>query len=115
VTSSIDTEVDALSGGNAQKVVFAKWMYGPAQVFLLDEPTAGVDIGAKADILELIRAFAREGKAVVVISSEFEELLAVATRILVIRKGRIVAEREAAQTSEDELVKLAGGLQKTAG
>ena len=115
VTSSIDTEVDALSGGNAQKVVFAKWMYGQARVFLLDEPTAGVDIGAKADILELIRAFAREGKAVVVVSSEFEELLAVATRILVIRKGRIVAEREAAQTSEDELVKLAGGLQKTAG
>ncbi|MBV9228949.1 MAG: sugar ABC transporter ATP-binding protein [Chloroflexi bacterium] len=110
VAPSIDTEVSALSGGNAQKVVFAKWLYGNASVFLLDEPTSGVDIGAKADILELIRNFAREGKAVIVVSSEFEELLAVATRIMVMSKGRIVAERRVTDTSEDELVMLASGL-----
>ncbi|WP_052889368.1 sugar ABC transporter ATP-binding protein [Thermogemmatispora carboxidivorans] len=110
VAPSTAVPVDSLSGGNAQKVVFAKWMYGPVKVFLLDEPTVGVDVGAKAEILELIRRFAREGKAVVLVSSEFEELLAVAQRILVVHQGRIVAERLAAETSEDELVRLASGL-----
>lgn len=105
-----DTLVSELSGGNAQKVVFAKWLYGDARVFLLDEPTAGVDVGAKAEILELIRRFARDGKAVVIVSSEFEELLAVADRILIIRGGDIVAERHRRSTTEQELVGLASGL-----
>jgi ribose transport system ATP-binding protein len=99
-----------LSGGNAQKVVFAKWLYGGASVFLLDEPTVGVDVETKAEILELIRRFAREGKGAVVVSSEFEEILAVAHRILVINRGRIVAERRASETSEEELLALASGL-----
>jgi len=110
VARSPDTPVGALSGGNAQKVVFAKWLYGDARVFLLDEPTVGVDVGTKSDILELVRGFARAGKAVVVVSSEFGELLAMAHRILVIRQGRVVAERRAAETSEYELVALSGGL-----
>ncbi|KAB8195518.1 ATP-binding cassette domain-containing protein [Nonomuraea phyllanthi] len=99
-----------LSGGNAQKVVFGKWLYGGARVFLLDEPTAGVDVGAKADILELVRRFAAGGGAVLVVSSEFEELLAVATRVLVVREGRVVAERAAHETSEEELLMLANGF-----
>ncbi|MER7504479.1 sugar ABC transporter ATP-binding protein [Nonomuraea pusilla] len=99
-----------LSGGNAQKVVFGKWLYGGARVFMLDEPTAGVDVGAKADILELVRAFAAGGGAVLVASSEFEEILAVATRVLVVREGRIVAERPAHETSEEELLMLANGF-----
>lgn len=115
VTRSADAPVSSLSGGNAQKVVFAKWLYGGASVFLLDEPTVGVDVETKAEILELIRRFAREGKAAIVVSSEFEELLAVAHRILVIRRGRIVAERRAAETSEEELLSLASGLGARAG
>lgn len=107
---SPDTEVVDLSGGNAQKIVFAKWLYGNATLFLLDEPTAGVDIGAKAEILELVKKFARDGKSVIIVSSEFEELLAVADRVLIIRDGHIVAERDSAATSEHELVGLVSGL-----
>ncbi len=110
IAPSANTVVGALSGGNAQKVVFGKWIYSNASVFLLDEPTVGVDVGTKADILELVRGFARAGRAIVVVSSEFEELTAMAERILVIRQGRIVAERMANETSEHELVALAGGL-----
>lgn len=110
VAPGVAADVAQLSGGNAQKVVFAKWMFGRASVFLLDEPTAGVDVGVKADILQLVRGFAAEGKGVVMVSSEFEELLAVASRILVVRQGRIVAERAPAQTSEAELLMLASGL-----
>ncbi|MBA2545668.1 MAG: sugar ABC transporter ATP-binding protein [Solirubrobacterales bacterium] len=110
VTRSADAPVSALSGGNAQKVVFAKWLYGGASVFLLDEPTVGVDVETKAEILELIRRFALEGKGAIVASSEFEELLAVAHRILVVSRGRIVAERRASETSEEELLTLASGL-----
>jgi ribose transport system ATP-binding protein len=109
-TRSIDTRPSELSGGNAQKVVFGKWLYGDARVWLLDEPTAGIDVGAKADILVLARRFAQEGKAVVVVCSEFEELLAICSRVLVVRGGRIVAERAAARTTEPELLMLANGL-----
>jgi ribose transport system ATP-binding protein len=109
-TRSIDTRPSELSGGNAQKVVFGKWLYGDARVWLLDEPTAGIDVGAKADILVLARRFAQEGKAVVVVCSEFEELLAICSRVLVVRGGRIVAERAAARTTEPDLLKYAHGL-----
>ncbi|TWD75196.1 ribose transport system ATP-binding protein [Kribbella amoyensis] len=110
VAAGIETTPAQLSGGNAQKVAFAKWLYGDAKVWLLDEPTAGVDVGAKADLLGLVRRLAADGKAVVVVTSEFEELLAVCSRVLVVRRGRVVAERTAAETSEEELMMLAQGL-----
>jgi ribose transport system ATP-binding protein len=106
---SPDELVTELSGGNAQKVTIAKWLYSDVEIFLLDEPTAGIDIGAKADILVLTRKLASEGRAVIFVSSEFEELLAVSDRILVLRDGRCVAERATADTSEHEMVLLAGG------
>ena len=106
---SPDVLVTQLSGGNAQKVTIAKWLFGDVKVFLLDEPTAGIDIGAKTDILLLVRELAASGKAVIIVSSEFEELLAVTDRILVMRDGRCVAERATHETSEHELVLLAGG------
>jgi ribose transport system ATP-binding protein len=109
-TRSTGTPVGELSGGNAQKVVFAKWLYGPAKVFLLDEPSAGVDVGAKADIIGLIRRLADSGKAVLIVSSEFEELRGACDRMLVLRRGRIVAERAAADTDLHELTALASGL-----
>jgi ribose transport system ATP-binding protein len=110
VAPSTDAPVGELSGGNAQKVVFAKWLYGPARVFLLDEPSAGVDVGAKADIIQLIRRLADAGHAVLIAASEFEELLSACDRILVVRRGRIVDERAVAATDLHELTALAGGL-----
>lgn len=107
--SSPDILVRELSGGNAQKVTIAKWMFSDVKLFLLDEPTAGIDIGAKTDILRLIRTLASEGKTVIIVSSEFEELMAVADRILVMRDGECVAERGVHETSEHELLLLAGG------
>jgi ribose transport system ATP-binding protein len=106
---SPDALVTELSGGNAQKVTIAKWLFSNVEVFLLDEPTAGIDIGAKNDILLLIRRLAADGNAVIIVSSEFEELLAVSTRLIVMRDGRCVAQRSAHATSEHELLLLAGG------
>jgi ribose transport system ATP-binding protein len=98
-----------LSGGNAQKVSLARWLCGPVRLLLLDEPTAGVDIGAKAQILGLLRELAAAGLAVIWVSSELTELTAAADRILIMRAGAIVAERPAAATDAQELVLLASG------
>lgn len=107
--SSPDILVTELSGGNAQKVTIAKWLFSDVKVFLLDEPTAGIDIGAKTDILRLVRDLAAAGMVVIVVSSEFEELLAVSDRILVMRDGQCIAERVGHDTTEHELLLLAGG------
>ncbi len=107
--ASPDILVTDLSGGNAQKVTIARWFFSDVKLFLLDEPTAGIDVGAKADILRLVRELADEGRSVVIVSSEFAELLAVCDRILVMRDGRCIAERSADETSEHELLLLAGG------
>ena len=110
VAPSIDTPVKDLSGGNAQKVVFAKWIYKKHHVLLLDEPTAGVDVGGKADLINLIRAQAARGVGIVVVLSEFEELLSVADRIVVLRHGAIVADVDSQSVSVADLTALAGGL-----
>ncbi len=107
--SSPEILVKELSGGNAQKVTIAKWLFSNVKLFLLDEPTAGIDIGAKTDILRLVRQLAGEGKSVIIVSSEFEELITVSDRILVMRDGQCIAERNARDTSEHELLLLAGG------
>lgn len=106
-TESPHTLVTELSGGNAQKVVVARWVFSDIKLLLLDEPTAGIDVGAKADILILVRELAKRGVAIVIVSSEFEELLAVSDRILVMRDGEIVATREANQADVQELILLA--------
>jgi ribose transport system ATP-binding protein len=110
VAPSIDTPVRELSGGNAQKVVFAKWIYKAHHVLLLDEPTAGVDVGGKADLIKLIRALAARGMGVVVVLSEFEELLSVADRVVVMNRGRITGGLAAQETSVADLTAAAGGL-----
>ncbi|MCW2952190.1 MAG: monosaccharide transporter ATP-binding protein family [Conexibacter sp.] len=91
-TSSVRKPVGLLSGGNQQKVVIGKWLLTEPEVFMLDEPTAGIDIGAKLQIIETLRQFADGGKAVLVISSELQELLEISDRIVVLRDGR--ADRE---------------------
>src|SRR5205823_14162219 len=91
-TPSVDAPVVTLSGGNQQKVLFAKWLVRPPRVLLADEPTRGVDVGAKRQIHELIVELADQGMAVLLISSELEEVIGLAHRVLVMRRGRIVAE-----------------------
>ncbi|TAN31596.1 sugar ABC transporter ATP-binding protein [bacterium] len=110
VAHSVEDPVSSLSGGNAQKVAFAKWTSGREKVLLLDEPTVGVDVGAKADILALIRRLADEGQAVVMVSSEFEELLAVCDRVLVLREGRCIREYRACDVTKEELLAAASGI-----
>ena len=107
--AGIETPVRDLSGGNAQKVVVGKWFDGAAVAFLFDDPTVGVDVAAKSDIINLVRSLAARGIAVVVASSDFAELVAISDRILVMRKGSIVTERSASETSEAELLALVGG------
>ena len=91
-TDSRGAAVRTLSGGNAQKVVIAKWLATEPDVLILDEPTAGIDIGSKSEIVTLIRDLARAGKAVLVLSSELQELLAACDRILVMSDGRVVRD-----------------------
>ena len=110
VAPNADIPVAELSGGNAQKVALGRALAEDCSVLLLDEPTAGVDIGAKADIRHVIAEIAAKGTAVVVAISDFEELLAICDRVLVVSEGRIIAERRAAETNEHELMALASGL-----
>jgi ABC-type sugar transport system ATPase subunit len=90
-TPDIETPVRALSGGNQQKTVLARWLATKPKLLILDEPTHGVDVGAKAEIHELIRRLAREGIAILLISSELPEILALSARIVVMREGRVAA------------------------
>jgi ABC-type sugar transport system ATPase subunit len=106
-TSSNRAAVSTLSGGNQQKVLFAKWLFRRPRVFILDEPTRGVDVGAKVAIYELIRSLAAQGMAVLLISSEHEEVLGLAHRVLVMRAGRIVAELDEQSMSEDAVLHAA--------
>ena len=113
-TPGPDAHPADLSGGNAQKVVIAKWLTPNVRVLLLDEPTAGIDIGARTEILRLIRALADDGLAVILVSSEFAELLAVADRIAILRDGRLVATADPAAETEAGLILKAGGGQAPA-
>jgi ABC-type sugar transport system ATPase subunit len=90
-----------LSGGNQQKVVIAKWLVRQARIFLFDEPTRGIDVGAKAEVFGLMDELARNGAAILMVSSELPELLQVADRILVMRQGRIAAELSGGTTQEE--------------
>jgi ribose transport system ATP-binding protein len=101
-TSSIATTVRLLSGGNQQKVVIGKWLATEPEILIMDEPTAGVDIQAKTEILGVIRALADRGKGIIVISSELVELLAVSDRLLVLRDGHIVREIDRREIGTEE-------------
>ncbi|KFD29561.1 sugar ABC transporter ATP-binding protein [Sphingobium yanoikuyae] len=108
-TPDADALPTQLSGGNAQKVVIARWLKPRTRVLMLDEPTAGIDIGARTDILRLVRTLADDGLPVLLVSSEFEELIAICDRILVMRDGAVVRELDPASTSETDLILAAGG------
>ncbi len=107
VPDDVNRAARLLSGGNQQKVVLARWLLRECRVLLLDEPTRGVDIPTKAEIYRLIADLARSGLAVLVVSSELEELVGICSRILVMRQGEIVAEVDGAAASEKELLRHA--------
>jgi ABC-type sugar transport system ATPase subunit len=111
---SMRQEVETLSGGNQQKVVLAKWLETHPKVLLLDEPTLGVDIGAKHDIYTLMNQWTAQGMAILLITSELSELLAMSDRIMVMHRGRITAEFTQAEATQEKIIHAAMGEEKTA-
>jgi putative multiple sugar transport system ATP-binding protein len=103
-SSSILQKTVNLSGGNQQKVVLSKWLFAEPEILILDEPTRGIDVGAKYEIYTIINRLAAEGKAVIVISSELPEILGVCDRIYVMNEGRIVGEMPAAEASQEKIM-----------
>jgi ABC-type sugar transport system ATPase subunit len=108
--ASPEIHIEHLSGGNQQKVVLARWLHTEPHGVLLDEPTRGVDIGAKSDIYEVVASLAASGVAVVVASSEVTELMGLCDRILVMHEGRIGAELQGGAATEESIVRAATGL-----
>ncbi len=106
----IEAPVKSLSGGNQQKVAIAKQLAVKPKVILMDEPTRGIDVGAKAEIHRLLRELARSGIGIIVISSEMPELLGLSDRLLVVREGHIAGELSAAAMSEEAVIRLASGV-----
>ena len=109
-TAALGGSVRTLSGGNQQKVVLAKWLLSQPKVLLLDEPTRGVDIGAKVEIYHLINSLVETGVGVLLISSEMPEVLGMSDRILVMREGRLVGNLDRAEASEETLLQRAAGV-----
>lgn len=106
-TDNIFKNTNLLSGGNQQKIVLAKWLSNSPEIFLLDEPTIGVDIGAKIEIMEIIRQFADAGNSVLLVSSELTELLALSDRIIVINKGMVTQEYNHKDIESEEVLQHA--------
>jgi inositol transport system ATP-binding protein len=107
---SLETTVEALSGGNQQKVVLAKWMVREPDILILDEPTRGIDVGAKYEIYKLMTELAREGKALLIVSSELPELLGMCDRLYVMSKGRVTGELNRDEFSQEIIMKMATGI-----
>lgn len=106
-TPSQRTQIRSLSGGNQQKVIIGRWLLTKPEILLLDEPTRGIDVGAKYEIYQLIIDLANEGKGVIMVSSEMPELLGVCDRIIVMSGGQVAGEVNAASTSQEEILTLA--------
>ncbi|MDF2440480.1 MAG: ribose transport system ATP-binding protein, partial [Abditibacteriota bacterium] len=112
-TPSVEAEARNLSGGNQQKVVLAKWMAMNPKVLIFDEPTRGIDVGAKAEIYKLMRALADEGVAVIMISSDMEEVLGQSDRIAVMHEGAITGILSREEASEEAIMQRAVGRSHT--
>ena len=108
-TPSLDQEVGKLSGGNQQKVVLARWLAAQPEVLILDEPTRGIDVGAKAEIYRLIDELANEGMGIMFISSELPEILGLSDRIYVMQNGRITGELPGPGPPKEQVLALAMG------
>ncbi len=108
-TPSFQQKVMNLSGGNQQKVALSKWLVSDCKVLIFDEPTRGIDVGAKQEIYELINRLAAEGCAIILISSEMEEMLGMADRIIVLSEGQMMGTVEKEDFSQEKILKLASG------
>jgi ABC-type sugar transport system ATPase subunit len=113
-TPSLDATVAGLSGGNQQKIVLAKWLAASSQFLILDEPTRGVDVGAKAEIHALVGELAARGTAILVISSELPEVISLSDRIIVLRSGRVAGELTRQDATEDAVLRLMAGIGEAA-
>lgn len=106
-TPSHETQIRTLSGGNQQKVIFGRWLLTKPEILMLDEPTRGIDVGAKYEIYQLIVQLASNGKGIIMVSSEMPELLGVCDRIIVMSGGQIAGEVKASDTTQEEIMTLA--------
>jgi ribose transport system ATP-binding protein len=108
-TPTIEQEVEALSGGNRQKVILARWLFTQSKVLIFDEPTAGIDVGVKFEIYNLINSLAQRGIGVLVISSDLPELLGMCSRIVVMHEGKIMGGFEKSMATQEKIMALATG------
>ena len=108
-TASVETPVVTLSGGNQQKVVFAKWIYTNPKVLILDEPTRGVDIGAKKEIYNIINELTAKGVAIIMVSSELPEVLGMSDRVMVVREGEVRGILNKEEANQESIMTLATG------
>jgi ribose transport system ATP-binding protein len=106
-TPDVNQEVNSLSGGNQQKVVLARWLESGSQIIILNEPTRGIDVGAKIEIYKLIQDLCEKGASIIMISSELPEILSIADRILIMSKGKLTAEFSRAEATEEKLLSTA--------
>ena len=106
-TPSLQQRVKNLSGGNQQKVVIGKWLTADTDVLIFDEPTRGIDVGAKSEIYKLLNELARQGKSIIMISSELPEILRMSHRIVVMCEGRITGELSAAEATQEKIMTFA--------
>lgn len=108
-TPSIGTSVNSLSGGNQQKVILARWLFNNADIIILDEPTRGIDVGAKVEIYSIINELVSEGKAVIMVSSDLPEVLSLSDRIMVLCQGTLAGIVERDEASQERIMELATG------
>jgi inositol transport system ATP-binding protein len=106
-TANLDTVVGTLSGGNQQKIVIAKWLLGELMVLILDEPTRGIDVGSKSEIHKLMTQFAKQGLAIIMISSELPEVLGMSDRVVVMQEGRFKGELPRSEATQESIMRLA--------
>ena len=109
-TPSQDTIVDNLSGGNQQKVVLGKWLIREPDILIMDEPTRGIDVGAKAEIYKLMGEFVKKGKAIIMISSELPEIIGMSDRCIVLHEGEFTGELDREEFSQERILALAAGI-----
>jgi ribose transport system ATP-binding protein len=106
-TPSLEQKVKFLSGGNQQKVVIGKWLTANTDILIFDEPTRGIDVGAKSEIYKLLNDLARQGKAIIMISSELPEILRMSHRVVVMCEGQVTGILNAAEASQENIMKYA--------
>ena len=109
-TPGLETVVNSLSGGNQQKVILARWLYRNAEIIILDEPTRGIDVGAKVEIYQLINQLTKQGKAVIMVSSDLPEILAMSDRIAVMYEGKLNGILSREEAGPEKIMQLATGV-----